>query len=87
MIKDINYFITERVNISEDEWEENIIPMTSYPVADKTAVQADIIRITEKSYICNLLDSNGDTIALDARFLFSEAIFDQLTEEEKEELI
>lgn len=44
-----------------------------------TAVMADIKLITEKSYICDLIDVDGKLLAENARFLFEDAIFDPLT--------
>jgi len=49
----------------------------------QTVTRADIKHITDKSYVCDLYDSEGKKIAQDARFFFADAIHEQLNTGER----
>jgi hypothetical protein len=57
--------------------------VASYNVLETPCIKANVKKLTEQSYICDLVDSEGNTIAVDRRFFFSDAPFDTLNFGEK----
>lgn len=60
-----------------------------YPVIDRNGkfshqtARMEVTRMTERSYVGDLYDSEGNCIAKDRRFFFENAIHDPLTDGEK----